>query len=147
MADCHSKDVRSKNMSAVKGKNTKPEMMIRSLLHKNGFRFRLHDKALPGNPDIILKKYRAVIFVHGCFWHLHGCRKSNIPENNREFWHVKLNANKERDQLNIRELNKLNWRVLVIWECSLKGKMRLSNEELLDKIKSWILSSQIKREL
>lgn len=142
MADCHSKDVRSKNMSAVKGKNTKPEMLMRSLLHKNGFRFRLHDKTLPGKPDIILKKYKAVIFVHGCFWHLHGCRKSNIPENNKEFWLEKLNTNKERDRRNIEELNKLGWRVLVIWECSLKGENKIFYEEILTYTRKFLLSNE-----
>ena len=114
---------RSINMSKVKSKNTKPEKIVRSLLHSLGYRFRLHRKTLPGTPDIVLPKYKAVIFVHGCFWHGHdGCKRATIPDTNKEFWERKISANKARDQKNIFDLEKLGYRCLVIWQCELKDK-------------------------
>ena len=114
---------RSINMSKVKSKNTKPEKIVRSLLHSLGYRFRLHRKTLPGTPDIVLPKYKAVIFVNGCFWHGHdGCKRATIPDTNKEFWERKISANKVRDQKNIFDLEKLGYRCLVIWQCELKDK-------------------------
>lgn len=114
---------RSINMSKVKSKNTKPEKIVRSLLHSLGYRFRLHRKTLPGTPDIVLPKYKAVIFVNGCFWHGHdGCKRATIPDTNKEFWERKISANKARDQKNIFDLEKLGYRCLVIWQCELKDK-------------------------
>ena len=114
---------RSINMSKIKGKNTKPEKFVRSLLHALGYRFRLHRKTLPGTPDIVLPKYKAVIFVNGCFWHGHdGCKRATIPDTNKEFWERKISANKARDQKNIFDLEKLGYRCLVIWQCELKDK-------------------------
>ena len=111
---------RSRNMAAIKGKNTKPELLVRSWLHRNGFRFRLHRKDLPGKPDIVLPKYRTVIFVHGCFWHSHGCAKSVVPKIRRAFWTAKLGANRTRDKKMNVSLTKLGWRVVVVWECELR---------------------------
>lgn len=108
-------------MSRVKSKNTKPELMIRSILHKQGYRFRVHRKDLPGNPDIVLPRYKTVIFVHGCFWHQHeGCPDSKRPSTNIEFWNSKLNENIARDQKNKIKLRELGWEVFVIWECEMK---------------------------
>jgi DNA mismatch endonuclease, patch repair protein len=112
------KERRSWNMSRIRGKNTSPELIVRRLLHRMGYRFRLHVKNLPGKPDIVLPKYKTVIFVHGCFWHRHkGCRNCTTPTNRREFWLEKLNGNAARDKLHQRALRKLGWRAIVIWEC------------------------------
>ena len=105
-------------MSRIRGKNTKPELVVRSLLHRMGYRFRLHGKKLAGRPDIVLPKYRTVVFVHGCFWHRHrGCKNCTTPTNNRSFWVAKLEGNAARDRLNRRALVRLGWRVVLIWEC------------------------------
>ena len=118
MRDRLSKERRSWNMSRIRGKNTTPEKRVRSLLHRLGFRFRLHGKKLPGRPDIVLARHRTVIFVHGCFWHRHrGCKNCTTPTNRREWWLAKLNGNAARDKRNQAALEKLGWRVLVIWEC------------------------------
>lgn len=112
---------RSWNMSRVRSKDTKPERTVRSLLHRMGYRFRLHGRELPGRPDIILPKYRTVIFVHGCFWHRHeGCSRSSVPGTRTEFWQQKFNENVERDRRTMRELEATGWRVLIVWQCELK---------------------------
>jgi len=130
MVDTLTKEQRSKAMASVKGKNTRPEVRVRSLLHRMGYRFRLHHKGLPGKPDIVLPKYRTCIFVHGCFWHQHpGCKKASRPKTNEVFWHEKLDKNIERDRAAIDALIKIDWRVAVIWECETK-----SNDALLDAI-------------
>lgn len=122
---------RSALMSRVRGKNTRPEELVRSLLHRMGFRFRLHRKDLPGTPDIVLPKYRIVIFVHGCFWHRHpGCKKTTMPQTNRDFWEKKLARNVERDAEIAERLTKAGWRVLVVWECELKNPTALSDRLL-----------------
>ena len=109
---------RSWNMSRIRGKNTGPEMVVRSLLHRMGYRFRLHVAGLPGRPDIVLPKHRTVVLVHGCFWHRHkGCKNCTTPTNNREFWVAKFEGNEARDRVKMRALRKLGWRVVVIWEC------------------------------
>ena len=108
-------------MAAIKGKNTKPELLVRSWLHRNGFRFRLHRKDLPGTPDIVLPKYRTVIFVHGCFWHSHGCGNSSVPRTRRAFWTAKLGTNRTRDKKMSVSLRKRGWRVVVVWECELRA--------------------------
>lgn len=111
---------RSANMSKVKSKDTKPELIVRALLHRNGLRFRLHRKDLPGHPDIVLPKYKIAIFVHGCFWHQHpGCRKATVPKQNTEFWLSKLQKNCERDKKNKAALLELGWKVVVLWECDI----------------------------
>ena len=113
---------RSKNMSAIKSKNTKPEIIVRKFLHSKGYRFRIHRKDLPGSPDIVLPKYKTVVFVHGCFWHRHeGCKYKTMPITRKEFWENKFNQNIKRDKNNFKELEKLNWKVFVIWECQIKN--------------------------
>lgn len=121
MADVHSKETRSYNMSHIRSKDTKPEMLVRKFLNENGFRFRLHVKDLPGNPDIVLPKYKTVIFVHGCFWHGHeGCKYYTIPETRKEWWISKINRNKEVDSKSRKVLELEGWKVLEIWGCELK---------------------------
>jgi DNA mismatch endonuclease (patch repair protein) len=118
MTDVHSAEQRSFNMSRIRSKDTKPEMFVRSLVHQMGFRFRLHVPGLPGKPDLVLRSRRKVIFVHGCFWHLHCCRFGRVvPATNAEFWLNKRRANSERDRRNRRILKNAGWSVLVIWEC------------------------------
>ena len=121
MGDVHSKEIRSYNMSRIKGKNTKPEELVRKYLFAQGFRYRKNDSRLPGKPDIVLPKYRTVIFVNGCFWHHHeGCKYFRWPENNAEFWQNKISRNEERDKKVHAELTAAGWKVLDIWECELK---------------------------
>lgn len=112
---------RSLMMSGIRGKNTKPEMVVRRFLHAQGYRYRLHRKDLPGKPDIVLSKLKVCVFVHGCFWHRHpGCRYAVLPKTRAAFWEAKLNANVDRDQASIRALQKAGWNVFVIWECELR---------------------------
>ncbi len=121
MAEKLSPDRRSENMRRVRGKDTKPEMVVRRLLHRLGYRFRVHRRDLPGRPDIVLPKYKTVVFVHGCFWHGHTCRKGVLrPVNNAEFWAKKIDDNVRRDLRSCTALQDAGWRVLVIWECRLK---------------------------
>ncbi|MEI6143818.1 MAG: DNA mismatch endonuclease Vsr [Mariniphaga sp.] len=127
MTDVHDIATRSYNMSRIKGKNTKPEILVRKLLFANGFRFRLHDKKLPGNPDIVLPKYKIVIFVNGCFWHGHkGCPFFLLPKTRTEWWFDKIKGTMVRDKAAEIALNVLGWRVIIIWECQLK-KGNLTN--------------------
>ena len=120
---------RSRNMAAVKNKNTAPEIIVRKTLHRLGYRFRLHRRDLPGNPDIVLPKYRAVIFVHGCFWHGHpGCSRASRPQTTAEFWNTKLDKNLRRDQEVQARLHALGWRVLVIWQCRTKDREQLEQQ-------------------
>ncbi|MEE9453510.1 MAG: very short patch repair endonuclease [Paracoccaceae bacterium] len=122
MADRISKERRSWNMSRIKGKDTKPELLLRSMLHKAGYRFRLHRKDLPGKPDIVLPKYRTAIFVNGCYWHRHeNCPNTTTPKTRTEFWKAKFKDTVERDKRNVTELEALGWRVITIWECALKN--------------------------
>ena len=132
MADVHSKETRSYNMSRIKGKNTKPEMLVRKFLHAHGYRYRLHDKKLPGKPDIVLPKYKTVIFVHGCFWHGHGCpRGHRTPETRRLYWEEKIARNRNRDARQLRELQNLGYEVLIIWECELRTDLESTTERIL----------------
>ena len=121
MADVHEPAVRSYNMSRIRSKDTKPEMIVRRFLHSQGFRYKLHDKSLPGKPDIVLPKYKTVIFVHGCFWHGHeGCKYFTIPKTRTEWWTAKIQRNREVDKIAFEELLKLNWSPIILWECQLK---------------------------
>ncbi len=120
MADVHNKTIRSKNMSAIHSKDTKPELIVRQFLRAHRLGYRKNYTDLPGKPDLVLTKYRVVIFVNGCFWHQHkNCRFASIPKSNNDFWTKKLTANIERDQLNTKRLTDMGWRVLTIWECEL----------------------------
>jgi DNA mismatch endonuclease (patch repair protein) len=136
MPDKVSKERRSEIMSSVKGKNTKPELIVRKFLFSKGFRYRLHDKKLPGKPDIKLSKYKTVIFINGCFWHGHdNCKIYVMPKTNEEFWKEKIDKNIIRDAKNIKELKNLGWKVIILWECELK-KTKIDNtfKNLIDEI-------------
>lgn len=123
--DVHTKETRSYNMSRIRNKNTKPEELVRKYLFSRGLRYRKNVNKLPGCPDIVLSRYNVVVFVNGCFWHVHeGCKYFKCPQNNKEFWETKLSGNKKRDAENISKLKQLGWRVLVVWECELKKQFR-----------------------
>lgn len=125
MTDVHSPEKRSYNMSRIKSKNTKPELIVRQFIHANGFRYRLHVKDLPGKPDIVLPKYKTVILIQGCFWHGHDqCKYYIIPKTKTDWWLNKINGNKTKDIMNIGLLKKAGWQVIEIWECELKPAMR-----------------------
>ena len=127
--DIFTKEKRSEIMKKIKSKDTGPEKKVRSLLHSLGYRFRLYRKDLPGKPDIVLPKYKTVIFVHGCFWHGHNCTKgTHIPVDNAEFWKEKIKKNKNRDVLNLQMLKEIGWNVIIIWECQIKV---LNKEKIL----------------
>lgn len=117
-------------MSRVTGKNTKPEMFVRSALHRAGHRFRLHRKDLPGKPDLVLPKHSIAVFVHGCFWHGHDCKRGKQPSSNKAFWQKKLDRNLERDDANVEALRKLGWKVRIIWECDIEVETRRLIEAL-----------------
>ena len=135
--DVHNKEVRSYNMSCIKGKGTKPEEIVRKYLFSQGFRYRKNDKRLPGTPDIVLPKHKTVIFVNGCFWHGHeGCEYFVWPKNNAEFWKAKILQNIERDKRDFERLENAGWKVIVVWECSLKKTcQQQSLEYLMDGIR------------
>ena len=135
MADVHTKAQRSRNMAAIKGKNTKPELTVRSLLHQMGYRFRVHRKDLPGKPDVVFAAKRKAIFVHGCFWHMHDCRYGTVvPATNADFWRKKRISNVERDQRNQEKLAQAGWRALTVWECCVReeDKLRTLLTEVLE---------------
>ena len=142
MADVLTPEQRRLNMSRIKGKDTKPELLLRHSLHARGLRYRLHRKDLPGRPDIVFPRYRAVILVHGCFWHGHDCSLFKLPATRQEFWAVKIKGNKARDAHDIASLISAGWRVLVVWECALKGPGRRPIETVLDGIVSWLHSGE-----
>lgn len=136
--DVHNKDIRSFNMSRIKGKRTKPEDIVAKYLFSNGLRYRRNDRNLPGTPDIVLKKYKTVIFVNGCFWHMHeGCKYFVWPDNNAEFWKEKLSTNKERDKRNAQLLLENGWHIITIWECELKPSVAEKNlKHLITELKN-----------
>lgn len=125
-------------MAAIKGKDTKPELIIRSGLHRLGYRFRVNRKDLPGRPDLVFRKYDAVVFVHGCFWHGHDCQLFRLPQTRPEFWADKISGNRKRDAAAGSALASEGWRVAVIWECALKGKGRLEQQELFARVTGWL---------
>ncbi len=131
MADNHSKEVRSMNMSHIRSTNSKPEEIVRKYLFSKGLRYRKNVRTLPGKPDIVLRKYKTVIFVNGCFWHKHDCGRFVMPSSNTDYWTKKINGNVERDKANTKLLELQGWKVLVIWECQLKKKHRDDSLELL----------------
>jgi DNA mismatch endonuclease (patch repair protein) len=140
MTDVVDKRTRSRMMSGIRGKNTKPELLIRSQLHRLGFRFRVHYNKLPGNPDIALPKHRALILVHGCFWHGHDCYLFKWPKTNKAFWRDKIQSNIKRDAERKRLYANAGWKTLEIWECALKGKYKLSRIDLINEVWEWILN-------
>src|SRR5690242_17152358 len=131
MIDVVSSGVRSRMMAGIRGKNTKPELLLRCGLHRAGFRFRLHERSLSGRPDMTFAKYHAVIFAHGCFWHGHDCHLFRMPMSRSGFWRKKIEGNKERDRVVKSNLTKGGWRVLTVWECALKGRGRRSPDDVI----------------
>ncbi|MGH1421597.1 MAG: very short patch repair endonuclease [Hyphomonas sp.] len=138
MTDIVSPEKRSRMMSGIRGKNTKPELILRKILFRNGFRYRLHRKDLPGKPDIVLAKWNAAIFVHGCFWHRHsGCRLTTTPATRPEFWKQKFEANVDRDKRNKAQLLAAGWRVAIVWECG----MRKDPELIAARLSDWLMTN------
>ena len=129
-------------MAGIRGKNTRPELAIRSALHRLGYRFRLHRKDLPGKPDLVFPRHRAVILVHGCFWHGHDCHLFRWPKTRREFWQQKISSNVARDRRHLSELAVRCWRVATIWECALKGRTRLPIDTVAARCAAWLVSDQ-----
>lgn len=140
MPDIVTPEVRSRMMSGIRGKNTQPELAIRKHLYALGFRYRIHDKRKPGNPDIVLPKYHAVILIHGCFWHGHDCHLFRIPATRQEFWQAKIERTRLNDESALQQLRDSDWRVLIIWECCIKGKRRLPIDEVIKTTVEWLQS-------
>lgn len=133
---------RSRMMSGIRGRNTKPEIFIRQALHARGFRFRLHVKSLPGKPDLVLPKYKVVVFVHGCFWHGHECRYFKVPKTRSDFWLEKIGKNQLRDRLQVSSLMALGWRVLIVWECAIRTMKRENSSMLIDLLAQWLVRGE-----
>ena len=133
MTDVHDKKTRSYNMSRVKNKDTKPEMLVRRFLHQKGFRYKLHDKSLPGKPDLVLPRYKVAIFIHGCFWHGHKeCKYFTVPQTRTEWWQNKIEGNARNDQKAVKALKSAGWKVVIIWACQLKPlKIEATQRKLL----------------
>jgi len=138
LPDIVNRETRSRMMSGIKGKDTKPEILLRTGLHRLGFRYRLHARNLPGQPDIVLAKWRAIIFVHGCFWHGHDCHLFKMPSTRTEFWRNKIAGNAQRDSKAIWQLANDGWRIGTIWECALKGRTRRQLKDVLRQTKHWL---------
>ncbi|WP_253389746.1 very short patch repair endonuclease [Methylorubrum extorquens] len=134
-------------MSRIRGRDTKPELILRKSLHAAGFRYRIHARELPGRPDIVFPRYRAAIFVHGCFWHGHNCPMFKLPSTRQEFWSTKIIGNRQRDQRKATELKSAGWRILTIWECSLTGPARRPPDELTACCSEFLKSNDLYCEL
>lgn len=145
MADITDSATRSRMMSGIKGKHTSPELAVRKGLHAQGLRFRLHHKGLPGRPDLVLAKYHVAVFVHGCFWHQHGCKNSVLPKTRAEFWLEKLTGNVERDQKAVGKLLASGWRVATIWECSVRVATHSGSADLYERLARWIRQGRTKQ--
>lgn len=142
MADIVPPAVRSRMMSGIRGKDTRPEMVLRRGLHRLGFRFRLHDRTLPGRPDMVFPRRRAVLFAHGCFWHGHDCHLFREPSTRPEFWRGKIAGNRVRDAAAEATLAKLGWRLGIVWECALKGRAALPAGEVVERCAGWLRSDE-----
>ncbi len=138
MADVHDKATRSKNMRAIATRDTAIEKRLASLLERLGLTFRVQDAALPGRPDFVLDEYRAVIFTHGCFWHHHDCYLFKVPATRTEFWLEKIGKNVVRDDRDSALLREQGWRVLIVWECALRGRLKLTDDALAERLEEWI---------
>lgn len=153
MADAVDPSTRSRIMSAIRGRDTKPEMLVRKGLHAMGFRYRLHVPGLPSKPDIVLPRYRAAIFINGCFWHGHThscggrCHLFRLPDTRREFWRQKIASNAARDAVAAEALSQAGWRHLVVWECALKGRKSLDHDQMLYQIAEWIRGDEVTGEV
>lgn len=147
MTDVHDPETRRRNMSAIRGRDTKPELLLRSALHRAGYRFRLKS-TLPGKPDLVMKKYQTAIFVHGCYWHMHDCPRFKQPGgDNAEFWRFKLTRNAERDRDVKSAILAAGWRHLVVWECAVVGKGRLDLQTVVSRIGAWLTSGEETNEI
>ena len=142
MADVVPADVRSRMMAGIRSTNTNPELLLRKGLHGRGFRFQLHDRTLPGTPDIVLPRYRAVIFAHGCFWHGHNCHLFKLPSSRTEFWQAKIARNREVDARSEASLEQAGWCQAIVWECALKGRTRLPLDDVLSTCAGWLGSGE-----
>ncbi|WP_034949772.1 very short patch repair endonuclease [Erwinia oleae] len=140
MADVHSSEIRSKNMRAIRTRDTAIENRLATLLAELGLSYEVQDKTLPGRPDFVLRQHQAIVFVHGCFWHHHDCHLFKVPATRTTFWMEKIAGNVARDQRFIGELTAAGWRVLIVWECALRGKMKLDNEALSSRLEEWIFA-------
>lgn len=138
MPDVVDPATRSRMMSAIKGKNTRPEIAVRKALHAHGYRYRLHARNVPGKPDMVLPRWKAAVFVNGCFWHGHDCHLFKVPQTRTEWWLAKINRNRERDREVSAQLARAGWRQLVIWECALKGRTRIGIEAVAAAADRWI---------
>lgn len=140
MTDVVDTATRSRMMAGIQGKNTSPELLIRKALHAKGFRFRIHAKHLPGKPDLVLPKYKAAIFVHGCFWHGHDCRFFKVPQTRPEFWMEKIGKNRSRDLVQVKALLASGWRVLIIWECATRSMKKQKTTLLVNLVGDWLVT-------
>jgi len=138
MTDIVPKKTRSKMMSGIRGTNTRPELALRSALHQLGFRYRLHDKELPGKPDMVFPKYRAIILVNGCFWHGHSCHLFKWPRTRPEFWRAKIQETRARDKRNLSLYSNAGWKTLIVWECALKGRTKIGIKQAAEIAARWI---------
>jgi DNA mismatch endonuclease (patch repair protein) len=145
--DTVDRHTRSKIMASVGQKDTGAELLLRSALHKIGLRYRLHDRSLPGSPDLVFPRFHAVVFVHGCYWHSHGCYRSTIPQSRREFWTEKFHENRSRDERNVSVLLGGAWRVLTVWECALRGKTASTSTVIAEATRAWLESSDSSGEI
>lgn len=126
-------------MSGIRGSNTRPELLIRKLLHQRGFRYKLHDPALPGKPDLVFPKYRAIILINGCFWHGHKCHLFKWPATRVDFWKEKIRGNIRRDDMNLSACKATGWRICIVWECVIKGKTRIPPDIVINRLEKWLL--------
>ncbi|MEB0075833.1 DNA mismatch endonuclease Vsr [Pseudomonas sp. CCI3.2] len=140
MTDVVDAAIRSRMMSGIRATNTNPELLIRKALHAKGFRFRIHVKHLPGKPDLLLPKYKAALFIHGCFWHGHACRYFKVPKTRTDFWLEKIGKNQIRDNRQVEALSALGWRVLIVWECAVRSMKKEKSPLLVDLIASWLIN-------
>jgi DNA mismatch endonuclease (patch repair protein) len=139
VADVHDKQTRSRNMAAIRSTDSKAEMLVRRGLHRLGFRFTLHVRKLPGTPDLVFPRHRAIVLVHGCFWHGHDCYLFKWPKTRNEFWRTKIESNKARDDTDLLRLKRLGWRIAVVWECALKGKRQRQVEDVIETVAEWLV--------
>ena len=142
MADIVTRDVRSRMMSGIRGTDTIPELMLRKGLHALGFRYKLHDRNLPGKPDLVFPKYNAVLFANGCFWHAHDCHLFKWPKSREDFWRKKIGGNRERDKKIAAQLREKEWRILRVWECALKGRTRIDLGSVLELSALWLRGNE-----
>ncbi|CAN7654002.1 very short patch repair endonuclease [Rhizobium sp. LjRoot254] len=140
MPDIVDQPTRSRMMSGIRAKNTKPELAVRQRLHALGFRYRIHVVEVPGKPDLVLPKYRAAIFVHGCFWHGHNCSLFRLPDTRRDFWQAKIDRNKQRDEQVSGQLQDAGWRQLSIWECAFRGSDQIGLDAVIERTQRWLRS-------